>query len=195
MQIFACKVAASLTILSVAGCAQAPEFDDQAFFASGEDAAWPADAGSALDAGPGSTPGGPDTGAVGGLAAGGQLAALGGTGGGPGGSFGGLDSGTGAVDAAADSRTSAPDTSIGAVADTGAGSRDAAQSGPEAGGGTTGGGSTGGGTTGGGTTGGGATCNPASCNNDCFLLERCCDENNVCACLTPLTRQCTLPSL
>jgi hypothetical protein len=80
MQIFACKVAASLTILSVAGCAQAPEFDDQAFFGGAgalEDAAWPADAGSALDAGPGSTPGGPDSGLVGGLAAGGQLAALG----------------------------------------------------------------------------------------------------------------------
>jgi hypothetical protein len=193
MQIFACKVAASLTILSVAGCAQAPEFDDQAFFGGAgalEDAAWPADAGSALDAGPGSTPGGPDSGLVGGLAAGGQLAALGGAGGGPGGSFGGLDSGAGAVDAAADSRASAPDTSIGASADTGTGNRDAAQSGPEAGGGTTGGGAAGGG-----TTGGGATCNPASCNNDCFLLERCCDENNQCACLTPLTRQCSLPSL
>jgi hypothetical protein len=192
MQIFARKVAASLMILTVAGCAQAPEFDEQAFFGnvgSLEDAAWPADAGSALDAGPGSTLGGPDTGVAGGFAAGGQPAALGGTSGGPGGSFGGLDSGAGAVDAAADSRASAADTSIGSVVDTGAGSRDAAQGGPEAGGGTTGGGTTGGGTT------GGATCNPASCNNDCFLLERCCDENNACACLTPLTSQCTLPSL
>ena len=46
-----------------------------------------------------------------------------------------------------------------------------------------------------GTSGGGSTCNPLACNNDCFLLARCCNADNQCACLSPLTLQCSLPSL
>jgi hypothetical protein len=194
MQILTRKVA-HLTFLAFAGCAQAPELDE-AFLTTGPQAdAASQDAGVLPGAGPGGALGGGGTGGLGGFDAGGQLAGLGGTGAGPGGALAGIDSGAGIRDASADSASTAPDTSVGTIADTGtSGTRDAAQVGPEAGGGTTGGGTTGGSTSGG-TPGAGATCNPATCDNECFLLERCCDENNQCACLTPLSRQCTLPSL
>jgi hypothetical protein len=40
-----------------------------------------------------------------------------------------------------------------------------------------------------------ATCSPLTCNNNCLLFPRCCNEENECACLDPGTRQCSLSSL
>jgi hypothetical protein len=203
MQILPRKVA-HLTLLTLAGCAQAPELDE-AFLTTGPADAAAAEAGVLPDAGAGGTAGGAGSGGLGSFDAGGQPAGLGGMGGGPGGALAGIDSGAGIVDAAADAASRPLEASAGTIVDTGvAGERDAAPVGPEAGagatgggagGGTTGGGTLGGSAGGGGTPGGGATCNPATCDNECFLLERCCDANNQCACLTPLSRQCTLPSL
>lgn len=40
-----------------------------------------------------------------------------------------------------------------------------------------------------------ATCSPFTCNNNCLLFPRCCNEQNECACLDPGTRECSLSSL
>jgi hypothetical protein len=214
------KVVTGLTFAALSSCAQAPELDEMAFQVSdgpGADAAPLADAGVQLDAGFVGAPGAIGGGVVPGFDAGGQLPSLGGgASGGIGAGLGGIDSGSGRD--AATGVSPVLDARVGPTPD--AASTDGAQGAPEAGGGTTGGGTSGGGTSGGGTTGGGTTgggttgggttgggtpgggtpgggamCNPATCNNECLLLERCCDANNQCACLTPLSRQCTLPSL
>ena len=39
------------------------------------------------------------------------------------------------------------------------------------------------------------SCNPAQCDNECFLLARCCNAQNQCACFSVLRRTCSLPSL
>jgi hypothetical protein len=162
---------AGLTLVAFAGCAQAPSLDEEAFSigGSGEDAAAPD--GGGLDAGPGGLDS--DAGFDAGSQAGGGTA-----GASDGGGVGGFDAGLGAADSGseagarpADAGDAAPgrDSAAGGTTDSGPGAPD--------------------------TGGGGATCNPATCNNNCLLLERCCNENNECACLTPLTQECTLESL
>ena len=39
------------------------------------------------------------------------------------------------------------------------------------------------------------SCNPAACPNRCLLLQPCCNAQNQCACMTPLSRLCILPAL
>ena len=39
------------------------------------------------------------------------------------------------------------------------------------------------------------SCNPAQCDNECFLLQRCCNAQNQCACFSVLRGTCSLPSL
>lgn len=40
-----------------------------------------------------------------------------------------------------------------------------------------------------------ASCSPQLCRNNCLALPRCCNNDNECACFDPGTRQCRLPSL
>jgi hypothetical protein len=39
------------------------------------------------------------------------------------------------------------------------------------------------------------SCDPAQCDNECFLLARCCNAQNQCACFSVLRGTCSLPSL
>jgi hypothetical protein len=39
------------------------------------------------------------------------------------------------------------------------------------------------------------SCSPQLCRNNCLALPRCCNDDNECACFDPGTRQCSLPSL
>jgi hypothetical protein len=40
-----------------------------------------------------------------------------------------------------------------------------------------------------------ALCSAQRCRNNCLALPRCCNDDNECACFDPGTRQCSLPSL
>jgi hypothetical protein len=189
------KIVTGLAFTVLAGCAQAPELDESIFQVSAAptpDAALSAEAGVELDGSLAGAVGTAAGGALPGLEAGAQLPGPGG------GASGGIDGG-GALSDAALGVTPISDALVGRASDAGFASSDAAQNAPDAAGGTPGGGTTGGatggGTPGGATPGGGAMCNPATCTNQCLLLQRCCNEDNECACREPLTRQCILRSL
>jgi hypothetical protein len=179
MQLLARKLGA-LILGAIAGCAQAPSFDEEVFSGSGQ---------TYLD------PGSPEAGIVA------PDAALGGLFGNEPELLGGFDASVfdaglrapkAADSAVASAFEAGPDASVAPEA----GVADASAVAQAADGGVAADAGLRLGDAGGATAArDAASCSPLTCSNNCLLFPRCCNEDNECACLDPGTRQCSLPSL